>query len=142
PWPRSAPGDPPRRSPRSPRTVFWGHHLSLQQLIRPAGHRQLVLQLDDPPASSLQLGVLDRGQSGCLTSVDLILFPPCVDRLSGQIEILGDRCHRSPGSDQVENSATELRRISPRHVRPSSTGQGTPDSNIPTPENPGNITPY
>jgi hypothetical protein len=55
---RSAPEAPRKRSPRSPRTVFWGHHLSLQQLISPADHRKFVLQLGDPPTSRPQLGLL------------------------------------------------------------------------------------
>lgn len=71
---------------------------------------------------------------------DRVLSPPVVDRLSRHSQILSDRCHRPTSGDQVEHPATKLRWTLPWHVRPSFTGQSTPDSNMPTPPNRGNIT--
>ena len=49
-----------------------GHHLCLQQLFGPAGHRQLGLQLRHPLAGRRQLSMLWRREAGRQASITAI----------------------------------------------------------------------
>src|SRR5262249_11953446 len=109
---------PHQPSLRSPRTASWAHRL-LQQLSGPAMHRELSLQLLDPPARLAQLLALLRAQSGQLTPTDLLLPPPDVDRLVADLEQTRDLTHRLARRDEIQRPPTELRRIPlPCHQRP------------------------
>ena len=72
---RPRPATPRPPSLRSPRSAFWAHRL-LQQLRRPPMHRQLGLELADPPPRRPQLLPLLRAQPRQLTAIDQLLPPP------------------------------------------------------------------
>lgn len=63
-----------------------GHHPP-QQLTGPPVHRQLSLQLGDPPLGRGELGLLRRRQPRRLASVDAVLAAPGVDRLFADPEV-------------------------------------------------------
>ncbi len=109
---RAGSGHRPRSSSRWPRTAFWGR-VALQQLGRPAVHRNLGLELADSLLRSSQLSSLAAAEPGFDAAVDAVLSPPVVDRLITDPEVRGDVSDTPPSLDQVQHSPTELRRITP-----------------------------
>ena len=78
---------------RSPLPRAVGVSATLEQHCRPPVHRELGLELTDPPSGCHQLGLVRRGQAGLEAPVDAILSPPRVDRLVADTRIgrdLGD----------------------------------------------------
>ena len=63
---------------RSPLPRAVGVSATLEQHCRPPVHRELGLELPDPPSGCHQLGLVRRGQAGLEAPVDAILSPPRV----------------------------------------------------------------
>ncbi len=78
----------------------------LQQLVRPADHGELGLELTDPSPGLRQLDRLLRGDAWSQTSIDAVLIPPAVDRLIRHTERIGDLSHRATIIDQIQHLAT------------------------------------
>jgi hypothetical protein len=98
---------------------FWAHRL-LEQLAGTLVDRQLGLQLRDPTPGRCQLCLLRRGQSWLVAGVDAVLPAPGVDRLVADLEVMRDLRDRAASLEQVEDLATELRRVTPGHADLSS----------------------
>ncbi|KXK59690.1 hypothetical protein AWW66_22920 [Micromonospora rosaria] len=79
-----------------PRAGPPGYYL-LEGLSRASMHGHLGLQLDDPPPSRDQLGVIGRGDTRHLTGVDQLLAAPVVDRLITDLHVPDQFCDRSAG---------------------------------------------
>src|SRR5438105_9111887 len=137
---RPAPGVLLRPSPRSPRSVSWVRTL-LQQGRRAPMNRELGLEFTDSLTSREQLPALTRRQTGVDPSVDAVLATPRIDRLLADTEIRGNLPDLAARRNELQNAATELRRITlPRHAAlPKGTAS---ESSNPTPRNPGQTTPY
>src|SRR5713226_918014 len=115
---RPGPHGPPPRSPGPPRSAFWAHR-PLEQLVHAPRRREFTLELSDPTASRDQLRVLRARHPGQLAPINALLSTPVVDRLTTHTQISRDLRDRPPSSDQIQDLATELRRISPWHADPS-----------------------
>ena len=86
--------------------------VSSLQLDRPVGDGELGLELTDPLDCRRELAFLTGSQARRLTSVDLILTASVVDRLVTDVEVVRDTRDAPPGSEQVKDLASDLRRIS------------------------------
>ncbi len=116
---RPPPADPRPRSRRPRRSAFWAHQL-LQKLSGAPVHRQLRLKRPNPQPGRAQLLTLRRAQPRQLTTIDLILPPPAVDRLIAHLKQPRDLSDRLPCSDQIQRPPTELRRAPlPSHTTSS-----------------------
>src|SRR5690349_11840666 len=102
--------------------------------------RQLRLELDDAPARRGQLGQLRRRYPRQLATIDLVLPPPAVDRLVGDLEQPSHVLDRPAGAHQLQRAAAELRRVPLRHHDLPIYPPGRPESRKPTPRNRGRTT--
>lgn len=73
---------------------------------RPTVHRNLGLQLPDPPASLPQLLPLHRAHPRKLIPIDQLLPTPGVDQLLAHLEQQRDFPDRLASSDQIQRSPT------------------------------------
>jgi hypothetical protein len=75
-------------------------------------------QLGDTPPGRNQLGEISRSHAGDLAAVDEFLAAPVVDRLVADLKIVDQLRDGTACPQQIKHLATELGRVSPRHVSP------------------------
>jgi NAD(P)-dependent dehydrogenase (short-subunit alcohol dehydrogenase family) len=76
---------------------------------------QLDLQLGDPLARGDQLCMISAGHARHLAGIGQ-LPPPGADHRRADIQVSSDLRCRPPGSEQVQDLATELQRVTPGHI--------------------------